>query len=190
MAGRSQANRLESGGVKYPWHTILWVFIRKILKYVVLSLLTAAVVYLGVISTTVSRYIYIYNNGYVYTKTPNSDELPAGTKVVFDTAKNASDVSDANSVLGRFSLSTLPPTTVAVGTIVSGPNGKVSYDDQGNVFVNAKSIGINRKNIPEREYLSDEYIIKCSYGACNRGEYNVLTSKSVDGIVIRHKENE
>lgn len=189
MAGKSQANRLESGGVKYPWYTILGVFVKKIVKYIVLSLLIALVIYLGVISTTVARYIYIYDNGYVYTKTPDSDELSAGTKVVFDTDKSASDVSDADSIMGRLSLSTLPPSGVSVGTIVSGPNGKISYDEQGNLFVNGKSIGITKDSVSGKKYLSDEYIIKCSYGACKKGGYSVLTSKSVDGIVLQHKES-
>ena len=188
MAGKSQYDRLDSGNTRYPLHMIIGIFMKRIIKFMVLAIMMSAIAYFVIISTTVSRYIYVNDHGYVYTRNPNVDSVPVGTLVVFDQSKRPGDVSDSDSVLGRLSLAMLPSDSIGVGVIKAGPDGQIT-DRNGMIYVDNASTGMPSDNGTSKKYLEDEYIIQCSYGACQHGTYDILTENAVDGIVVQHKEN-
>lgn len=184
MAGRSSADRLSSGEYKYPvWQLALGLG-KRIIKIVLIAAFLGMLVY-GAVVITVARYVYIYDNGYVLTMDPKTDNLKKGTNVVFDSAATADTPSHLDSIGGKLELATLPPTSISVGVIEAGPVGKMTFDDKLNVSIDGRKTGLQLEEKPdwEDQYLKDRYIITCVVGDCKSGKSYLMPTTSIDGVV-------
>lgn len=189
MAGRSSADRLSSGEYKYPVWQLAFGIIKKIFKILLVMLALAVLVY-GAVVITAARFVYIYDVGYVLTSNQKTDTLAKNDVIVFDAGITEAGDDKYDTATGRLELATLPPQSIAIGEIEAGPTGKMEFyqvnnDGLNHVSIDGVKTGLILDEKPDwnKQYLKDQYIIKCRTGSCEPGKSYLMPVNSVAGIV-------
>jgi len=185
MATGISIDQISSGRMEYPWSSIIWLEVKHACRYVVSAVIIAVVIYLCVAATT-ARYIAVPGSGgSVYTANPDYDSLKNGTPIVFDKDKRADDSKDADSFIGRLSLTFLPPSGISTGKVIAGPDGQFLKDKHGRIRVKGVDTGLKEA----KGYLADQYVVECTGGACAadgmKGKSIIIPIPAVDGTIVK-----
>ena len=189
MAEQSTAEKLSSGKYNAPIWLLIWFTIKTIIK-VVCALALLAVVGYFVVAITAVRYIPIYDHDAILAQNVRTDQIAAGTPVVFDSAVVDEGKSKADSLMGKLELATVPPESISVGVIEAGTNGKMLFNHKNQVSIGDKITGLRLKTMPQwdKQYLINQYVIKCVYGGCKTGKSYLLASNSVVGMPAKKED--
>lgn len=181
-------DKLSSGEFNASAWQLSLNFAKLVAKIVGIIVLVAVLIY-GAIVTTVARYVYIYDHGYVLTQNVKTDMLPYGETVLFDTNPIGTS-SKVDSFFGKIELATFPPLSTSVGVIEAGPQGRMTLDDNLRVKVKKNITGLKLKEKPawNSQYLTHQYIIKCVKGGCKPGKSYLLPAFAVNGVLSGTKD--
>lgn len=189
MAELSTAEKLSSGKYNAPIWLLVWFTIKTIIKVVVALALLVVVGYF-VVAVTAVRYIPIYDHDAILAQNVKTDQIAAGTPVIFDSSVVDEGESKADSLIGKLELATLPPESVSVGVVEAGTHGKMLFNRKNQVSVDNKITGLRAKTVPkwDKQYLINQYVIKCVYGGCKIGKSYLLASNSVVGMPAKKED--
>ena len=118
------------------------------------------------------------DNGYI---TPLRGNVKIGQTAIV--------TNDDDSIATRFLESVAKPDTVIYGQIIAGPYG-VLYGDDGNYVIEDgdKKFSSNLKLKKKHEkFLNNEYVIKCTYGDCDKGKDYIVKADKIKGQVTNLK---
>lgn len=120
--------------------------------------------YFVVLVTTSVRFINTDSYGVVLTKDPKitMGRIPTGTVVL---AQPDTNNQKLDSVYGKLELAVLPQSGVSKMTIIGGPDGRLTFDNDKIAF-NGRTSTIDKSSapadFPNRGFLAGKYWVKCT----------------------------
>ena len=90
-----------------------------------------------------------------------------------------------DSIAARLKESVITPKGIMTGTIVAGPYGAIygtdgDYTIEDGNFKASSNLDLNQKH---EKFLNNEYVVKCSAGACEKGKDYLVKANKMKGKI-------
>lgn len=79
---------------------------------------------------------------------------------------------------------------LAVVEVLAGPNGRITWAETGLVAVDGNPLTTTLVDNPNKEFLSDEYIVRCVAGSCVKNSGMIVGADKIYGEPLKDYETE
>lgn len=152
--------------------------VAKVFSY---SILAVLVIYLC-FAATIVRVVPVWNDlGFtpVRNMTFEGGIAPEGAELLV----SKSD-AQGSGILDRLKQSFVPSRHVFRGKVLTGPTGRITYQEAAGATANGVAIGRPDKS---PSYLNNEYVFSCEGGECIPGSTLIVSQDNIYGEVISEK---
>lgn len=155
---------------------------RKSLTLIGAAIIVATVIYLC-FAVTIIRIIPTNNAGFIPIRnlTAEGGVAKPGDQIVVNVIEEQGD-----GVMNRAKQSLFMTSNAAVVEVLAGPFGKISPGAKNTIAVNGKALNAPMVRSISKEYLDNEYVVKCIKGNCAKGMAFVVPVKNVYGEPLSH----
>ena len=182
-------SRLSSSNVKVKTSYLVFKFMRRIARAILLVSLILILVYSAVLVPTAVRVLYTDNFGFVLTKDPTirMGGIPSGKTELVSLKSN---VRATESIKSKMIAGFTPHKNTAIVKIVAGPAGRLHIDDKtGLASIDGKTLKNTSKPIGYDELeenhflLTNQYYVQCLKGSCSAGSFYIMSDGDVLGEI-------
>jgi hypothetical protein len=182
-------SRLSSSNVRVKTSYLIFKFIGRIARALLLVSLILLLVYSAVLVPTAVRVLYTDDFGFVLTKDPTikMGGIPAGKTELVSLESN---VRATDSIKNKMIAGFTPHKNTAIVKIVAGPAGRLHIDDKtGLASINGKVIKNTSKPVEYDEleknhfFLTNQYYVQCLKGSCIVGSFYIMSDGDILGEI-------
>jgi hypothetical protein len=184
-----RSSRLASSNIQIKASYLLGKNLKRILKALIMIAMILLIVYSAVLVPTAVRFLYTDEFGLVLTKDPTitMGSIPAGKIEIVAMGSNTDALKDVKSKMiagftGHSSTSRVEILAGSTGRLtIDHASGVASIDDK---VIKGSRKPMNYSDIAKnKNFLSDQYYVKCLAGSCKQGEYYIISEKDVLGEI-------
>lgn len=150
---------------------------KRVLTFIGASIIVSTVIYLC-FAITIIRVIPTNNAGFIPVRNLTADGGVAkpGSQIVVNVLDSQGD-----GILDRGKQALLMTSNAAVVEVISGPFGKISPGPGNTIAVNGKAISTPLVRPITKQYLDNEYVVKCLKGNCAKNMGFIVSANNLYG---------
>lgn len=103
-------------------------------------------------------------------------KAPVGAEVVVNMA-----TPQGISTFDRLKQSVTPATDLAIVQVLGGPSGRITWAETGLVAVDGTPLSTPLLINPNKEFLENEYIVRCIAGSCEKNSGTLVSAGNIYG---------